>query len=34
MPKGQKDSKKCGHQCGPRANMCPECQHPFMFAVQ
>jgi len=34
MPKGKKTCEKCGHQCGPRAYMCPECQHPFMFAVQ
>ena len=34
MPKGKKTCEKCGHECGPRAYMCPECQHPFMFAVQ
>jgi len=34
MPKGKKTCEKCGHQCGPRAYMCPECQHPFMFAPQ
>ena len=34
MPKGKKTCEKCGHQCGPRAYMCSECQHPFMFAVQ
>ena len=32
MPKGKKTCEKCGHECGPRAYMCPECQHPFMFA--
>jgi len=26
MPKGKKTCEKCGHQCGPRAYMCPECQ--------
>lgn len=34
MPKGKKTCEKCGYECGPRAYMCPECQHPFMFAVQ
>jgi len=34
MPKGKKTCEKCGHECGPRAYMCSECQHPFMFAVQ
>lgn len=34
MPKGKKTCEKCGHECGPRAYMCPECQHPFMFAIQ
>ena len=34
MPKGKKTCEKCGHQCGPRAYMCTECQHPFMFAIQ
>ena len=32
MPKGKKTCETCGHECGPRAYMCPECQHPFMFA--
>lgn len=34
MPKGYKTCEKCGHQTGPRAYMCPECQTPFMFAPQ
>ena len=34
MPKGKKTCENCGHECGPREYMCPECQTPFMFAVQ
>lgn len=34
MPKGKKCCDKCGHCTGPRAYMCPECNHPFVFAVK
>ena len=34
MPKGKKTCENCGHECGPRAYMCPECQTPFVFAIQ
>ena len=34
MPKGKKCCDKCGHCTGPRAFMCPECNHPFVFAVK
>ena len=34
MPKGYKSCEKCGKQTGPRAYMCPNCQTPFVFAVQ
>lgn len=34
MPKGQKCCEKCNHCTGPRAYMCPKCNHPFVFKVQ
>lgn len=34
MPKGKKTCDQCGTLTGPRAYMCPNCQTPFMFAVQ
>ena len=34
MPKGKKTCDNCGELTGPRAYMCPKCQHPFVFAVQ
>jgi len=34
MPKGKKTCDNCGTFTGPRAYMCPNCQTPFMFAVQ
>lgn len=34
MPKGKKSCEQCGTLTGPRAYMCPECNHPFVFAVQ
>ena len=34
MPKGKKCCDKCGHCTGPRAYMCPECNHPFVFSVK
>lgn len=34
MPKGQKCCEKCNHCTGPRAYMCPKCNHPFVFKAQ
>lgn len=34
MPKGQKCCDNCGHCTGPRAYMCPKCNHTFVFKVQ
>lgn len=34
MPRGQKCCDKCGNCTGPRAYVCPKCNHQFVFKVQ
>lgn len=34
MPRGQKTCEKCGHVTGPRALVCKNCNHQFVFSAK